>query len=174
MNGSALVAGTGEKAAPRYGLPRPTRTTNADRTWKREAYFGAGFYYLDDNRYRLPLDVPPADALFPGASWSGDALGMVKVTGRSVSEPAMLTMTSIDRVADGGHTYNLYLDVACKNVGGDRVEMNATSEAGCSLGADFLTETRYRLQGTFLGPEAKEASGIFETPIYYGTFGVKR
>ena len=86
----------------------------------------------------------------------------------------MLTMTSIDRAADGGHTYNLHLDVAFRNVGGDRVEMNATSEAGCSFGADFLTEAGYRLQGTFLGPEAKEASGIFETLIYYGAFGVKR
>ena len=139
-----------------------------------EVYFGAGYDYLAHNQYMLPLDGPPAHVLFSGASWRGDALGMVKVSGNPVSGPAVLTLTSIDEEADGSHAYNLHLDVAFRNVGVDRVELNAASDADGGFGADFSADGRYRFQGTFLGPQAEEASGIFETPIYYGAFGVKR
>ena len=138
-----------------------------------DAYFGAGYDYLDDNQYRLPLSGPPAQVLLSGTSWSGDALGMVKVSANPVSGPAMLTMTSIDQAANGSHTYNLRLEVAFRNVGVDRIEMDATSDSEGGFGADFW-DAGYRLQGTLLGSEAQEASGIFETPIYYGAFGVKR
>ena len=138
-------------------------------------YFGAGYDYLDHNQYRLPLDGPPADVLLTsGASWRGDALGMVKASANPVSGPAVLTLTSIDQAADGSHAYNLHLDVAFRNVGVDRVELNATSNAGGGFAADFMADGGYRLQGTLLGSQAEEAAGIFETPIYYGAFGVKR
>ena len=137
-------------------------------------YFGAGYDYLAHNQYMLPLNGPPVDVLYTGASWRGDALGMVKASGNPVSGPAVLTLTSIDEAADGSHAYDLHLDVAFRNVGVDRLELNATSDANGGFGADFSAEGGYRLQGTFLGSQAEEASGIFETPIYYGAFGVKR
>ena len=139
-----------------------------------DEYFGAGHFYLDDNRYRLPVDTPPPDVLFAGASWRGDALGMVKTSGKPVSGPAVLTMTSIEAAADAGHLYNLRLDVAFRNVGVDKVVLNAVSDGEGGFGVDFPGEDEYRLQGTFLGSEAEEASGIFETLVYYGAFGVKR
>ena len=139
-----------------------------------EFYFGAGYDYLAENQYVLPLDGPPAHVLFSGASWRGDALGMVKASANPVSGPAVLTLTSIDEAADGSHAYSLHLDVAFRNVGVDRVELNAASDADGGFGADFSANGGYRLQGTFLGPQAEEASGIFETPVYYGAFGVKR
>jgi len=137
-------------------------------------YFGAGYDYLDHNQYMLPLDGPPADVLPSGASWSGDALGMVKASANPVSGPAVLTLTSIDQTADGSHAYNLHLDVAFRNVGIDRIRMNAASNAGGGFAADFTADGGYRLQGAFLGSQAQEAAGTFETPIYYGAFGVKR
>ena len=140
-----------------------------------DGYFGAGYYYLDKNRYRLPADTPPPDAPFvAGASWRGDALGMVKSSGRPVSGPAVLTMTSVEESADAGRLYGLRLDVAFRNVGVDRVELNAASDGEGGFGASSPGEAGYRLQGTFLGSEAEEASGTFETLIYYGAFGVKR
>ena len=138
------------------------------------AYFGAGYYYLDDNQYKLPVDTLTADVLFAGASWNGDALGMVKTSGKPVSGPAVLTMTAIGDERGGDLTYNLRLDVAFRNVGVDRVEIDAAPDAEGGFGADFTAEEGYRLQGTFLGSEAEEASGIFETLMYYGAFGVKR
>lgn len=137
-------------------------------------YFGAGYDYLDHNQYMLPLNSPPADVVLSGASWRGDALGMVKASANPVSGPAVLTLTSIDQAADGSHAYHLHLDVAFRNIGVDRVELNATSNAGGGFAADFRTDGGYRLQGTFLGSQAQEAAGTFETPIYYGAFGVKR
>ena len=137
-------------------------------------YFGAGYDYLDYNRYAPPLDGPPAGALFSGASWRGDALGMVKPSAKPVSGPAVLTLTSIDQTTQGGHAYELHLDVAFRNAGIDRLELIAASNADGGFGTDFWADGEYRLQGTFLGSQAQEAAGIFETPVYYGTFGVKR
>ena len=65
----------------------------------------------------------------------------------------------IDEAADGSHAYDLRLDVAFRNVGIDGVEVNPASGAGGSFAAPFPAETGYRLQGTFLGSPAKEASG---------------
>ena len=146
----------------------------ADDQLDGEIYFGAGYDYLPENQYLLPLDGPPVDVLVSGASWRGDALGMVKASAKPVSGPAVLTLTSVEEPADGSHGYDLVLDVAFRNVGVDRIELNATLVAGGGFGADFSADGGYRLQGTFLGSQAEEASGIFETPIYYGAFGVKR
>lgn len=139
-----------------------------------DAYFGAGYFHFEGNRYRLPVNGPPAHVLLAGASWRGDALGMVKTSGKPVSGPAVLTMTPIENVANASPTYDLRLEIAFRNVGVDRIELNAASDTEGGFGADLLGETGYRLQGSFLGSEAEEALGIFETLIYYGAFGVKR
>ena len=139
-----------------------------------QTYFGAGYDYLDRNRYRLPPGGAPSDVVFQGATWTGDALGMVKASGTPVSGPAVLTVTSIEAVADRSHAYSLRLEADFRNVGVDRVRLDAASDAEGGFGGDLPADTGYRLQGTFLGSEAEEASGIFETPVYYGSFGVKR
>ena len=70
----------------------------------------------------------------------------------------------IDDAADGSHAYDLRLDAAFRNLGIDGVEMNDASGAGGSFAAAFSTETGYRLQGTFLGSPAEDASGRRRRP----------
>ncbi|MDE0206324.1 MAG: hypothetical protein OXP66_09900 [Candidatus Tectomicrobia bacterium] len=145
-----------------------------DAQFEERPFIGAGYDHLDHNQYMLLPDGPPADFLTSGTSWRGDALGMVKASASPVSGPAVLTMTSIQEAPDGGHAYNLHLHVAFRNLGVDRVELNATSNAAGGFAADLAADGGYRLKGTFLGSQAEEATGIFETPVYYGAFGVKR
>ena len=137
-------------------------------------YFGAGYDYLVDHRYRPPLDGGQPDFLFPNAAWRGDALGMEKASGDVVWGPAVLTMRSIGTSPAGGLSYNLHLDVAfLNNDGVDRVEIDTSGSDG-AFGTDLPAGAGSRMEGTFLGPQADEASGAFETPIYFGAFGVKR
>ena len=49
-----------------------------------------------------------------------------------------------------------------------------TSGSDGRLGADAVLTEGYRIEGTFLGSQAEEASGIFETPACYGSFGVRQ
>ena len=101
-------------------------------------------------------------------------MGMEKASGNPVWGPAALTMTSIATSPADGFSYSLQLDVVfLKNDGIDRVEL-ATSGSDGAFGGEFQAGTEYRIEGTFLGPRAQEASGIFETSAYYGAFGVKR
>ena len=137
-------------------------------------YFGAGFDSLVDHRYRLPLDVGQPDFFFPNAAWRGDALGMEKASGTPVWGPAVLTMTSIERDAAGALAYDLHLDVAfLTDDGVDRVSIDTSGTDG-DFSTEFSADAAYRIQGTFLGPRAEEASGVFETPGHYGAFGAKR
>lgn len=128
-----------------------------------EEIFGAGYDYLERNRFASPFD-----ASFLQATWSGDALGMAKETGRPVSGPAVLTMTAVE--AD---TYGLHLDVSFAGPDGGGVSLVASGADG-RFGSDGVEADGYRIEGAFLGPLAGEASGVFETPAYYGAFGARR
>ena len=137
-------------------------------------YFGAGYDYLVDHRYTFPINGGQPEFLFPNAAWRGDALGMEKASGDPVWGPAALIMTSIGTSPTDGLTFNLHLDVAfLKNDGVDRVEIDTSGSDGV-FGTDFSAGSGSRIGGTFLGPRAEEASGIFETLSYYGAFGLKR
>lgn len=137
-------------------------------------YFGAGYDYLIEHRYRLPAGSVQPEFLVPNATWRGDALGMEKASGNPVWGPAALTMTSIATSPADGFSYSLQLDVVfLKDDGVDRVELGTSGSDG-AFGGELQAGTEYRIEGTFLGPRAQEASGIFETPAYYGALGVKR
>ena len=137
-------------------------------------YFGAGYDYLVDHRYRLPVGGGQPEFFIPNATWRGDALGMEKTSGNPVWGPAVLIMTSIHRDVSGSLGYDLHLDVVfIKNDGVDRVELDSTGSDG-GFGTELQPGTEYRMEGTLLGAQAQEASGIFETLSYYGAFGVKR
>ncbi len=60
-----------------------------------------------------------------------------------------------------------------RNVGTGRVAIMTSGSDG-RLGADAVLTEGYRIEGTFLGSQAEEASGIFETPACYGSFGVRQ
>ena len=128
-----------------------------------EEAYGAGYDYLERNRFASPLD-----ASFLEATWSGDALGMVKETGSPVSGPAVLTVTAVE-----AGPYNLHLDVAFAGPDGDRLELVAAGADG-RFGTAGVGAEGDRMEGVFLGPLAEEAAGIFETPAYYGAFGARR
>ncbi len=128
-----------------------------------EEAYGAGYDYLERNRFASPLD-----ASFLEATWSGDALGMVKETGSPVSGPAVLTVTAVEASA-----YSLHLDVAFAGPDGGRLELVADGADG-RFGTAGVGAAGDRMEGVFLGPLAEEASGIFETPAYYGAFGARR
>ena len=60
-----------------------------------------------------------------------------------------------------------------RRVSTHQLELDAASDAEGGFGADFLGEAIPATR-VFLGSEAEESSGIFETPTYYSAFGVKR
>lgn len=128
-----------------------------------EEAYGAGYDYLERNRFASPVN-----GSFLEVRWSGDALGMVKETGSPVSGPAVLTVTAVE-----ASTYRLHLDVAFAGPDGDQLELLADGADG-RFGAENVEAEGYRMEGVFLGPLAEEAAGIFETPAYYGAFGARR
>ena len=125
--------------------------------------FGAGYDYLERNRFASPFD-----ASFLQAAWSGDALGMVKETGRPVSGPAVLTVTAV-----AAETFSLRLDVSFAGLDGGGLNFVASGADG-RFGSDGVAADGYRIEGAFLGPLAEEAAGVFETPAHFGAFGARR
>ena len=134
------------------------------------ATFGAGYAYSDP--FIGHVHNHP-NIFFRGATWKGDAFAMTKPFRGPVTGPAELTVT-FTRGGSFGVDYGLRFTAYLKNIGTDVVVIDMPDKGWLANLNYEDKENKIKIKGDFLGPAAQEAVGKFETPKYYGSFGLKK
>ena len=165
--------------------------------------FGAGYYVHDRTTFDLTPNNRP-DIYIVGASWHGDALGIGKELRNFITGQAAVRIVEVGRRQMDLPDLRYVLDIDIQFINSDSISMTAAGDhrnfgGAVYPGSDFATDNNachvsdhctpyasaqgtwepwfgelHRVNGMFIGPNAEEVVGHFESEQYFGSFGAIR